>query len=132
MNYIMKDEKKFVRICLENFNEQLTLVDNNFRIIIFVDKKFVNQCELALLNRFEKIILSFDKLLDNNLKRISTNFMNELKLRELLKKYRNINFSIRDLLINCGEEEIQGLIYYYSKEARKIIVKIMKSNKRIM
>ena len=119
MNYIIKDEKKFVRICLENFNEQLTLVDNNFRIIIFVDKKFVNQCELALLNRFEKIILSFDKLLDNNLKRISTNFMNELKLRELLKKYRNINFSIRDLLINCGEEEIQGLIYYYSKEARK-------------
>ena len=68
MNYIIKDEKKFVRICLENFNEQLTLVDNNFRIIIFVDKKFVNQCELALLNRFEKIILSFDKLLDNNLK----------------------------------------------------------------
>ena len=58
--------------------------------------------------------------------------MNELKLRELLKKYKNINFSIRDLLIDCGEEEIQGLIYYYSKEARKIIVKIMKSNKRIM
>ena len=29
MNYIMKDEKKFVRICLENFNEQLTLVNYN-------------------------------------------------------------------------------------------------------
>ena len=119
MNYIIKDEKKFVRICLENFSEQLTLVDNNFRIIIFVDKKFVKECELALLNRFEKIILSFDKLLDSNLKRISANLIKELKLREAIRKYRNINYSLRDLLINCGEEEIQGLIYYYSKESKK-------------
>ena len=86
MNYIIKDEKKFIRICLENFNEQLTLVNNKFRIIIFVDKSFVNQCELALLNRFEKIILSFDKLLDNNLKRISTNLIKELKLKNIIKK----------------------------------------------
>ena len=119
MNYIIKDEKKFVRVCLENFSEQLTLVDNNFRIIVFVDKKFVNQCELALLNRFEKIILSFDKLLDNNLKRISNNLIAKLKLKEAIRKYRNNNYSLKDLLINCGEEEIQGLIYYYSKESKK-------------
>ena len=119
MNYIIKDEKKFVRICLENFNEQLTLVDNNFRIIIFVDKKFVNECELALLNRFEKIILTFDKLLDNNLKRLSANLIKEFKIKEAIRKYRNNNYSLKDLLINCGEEEIQGLIYYCSRESNK-------------
>jgi hypothetical protein len=119
MNYIIKDEKKFIRICLENFNEQLTLVNNKFRIIIFVDKSFVNQCELALLNRFEKIILSFDKLLDYKLKRISTNLIKELNLKKIIKKYKDINYSLNDLLINCGEEDIQGLIYYYSKEAQK-------------
>ena len=119
MNYIIKDEKKFVRICLENFNEQLTLVDNNFRIIIFVDKNFVKECELALINRFEKIILSFDKLLDTNLERISTNLIKQLKLKDSWKKYKDINYSLKDLLINCGEEEIQGLIYYYSKESKK-------------
>ena len=119
MNYIIKDEKKFVRICLENFNEQLTLVDNNFRVIIFVDKKFVNKCELALLSRFEKINLLFDKLLDNNLKRISANLIKSLKLKEAVRKYKDINYSLKDLLINCGEEEIQGIIYYYSKESKK-------------
>lgn len=41
MNYIIKDENKYVRICLENFNEQLTKIDEKFRIIILVDKNFV-------------------------------------------------------------------------------------------
>jgi len=132
MNYIIKDEKKFVRICLENFSEQLTLVDNNYRIIIFFDKKYVKVCKLALLNRFEKTILSFDKLLDSNLKRISANLIKELRFREAIRKYRNINYSLRDLLINCGEEEIQGLIYFYSKESKKTNGELMKSNKRIM
>ena len=63
MNYIIKDEKKFARICLENFNEQLTLVNDKFRIIILVDRKFVNKCDLAFLNRLEKMILSFNKLI---------------------------------------------------------------------
>ena len=118
-NYIIKDDKKFVRICLENFNEQLTLVNEKFRIIILVDKKFVGECDLAFLNRLEKIILSFDKLLDNDLKRISGNLLDEIKLKKTINKYKKINYSLKDLLINCGEEEIQALIYYFSVESKK-------------
>jgi len=120
MNYVIKDDKKFVRICLENFNEQLTLVNEKFRIIILVDKKFVNKCNLAFLNRLEKIVLSFDKLLDNDLKRISQNLIDEIKLKNTITKYdKIINYSLKDLLINCKEEEIQALIYYFSKESQK-------------
>ena len=54
MNYIIKENKKYVRICLENFNDQLTLVNEKFRVIILLDKKFVNKCDLAFLNRLEK------------------------------------------------------------------------------
>ena len=118
-NYIIKDEKKFVRICLENFNEQLTEVNDKFRIIILVDRRFVNKCDFAFLSRDEKMILSFDKLLDNNLKNISKNLIEEIKLKKTIDRYKNINYSLKELLINCGDEEIQGLIYYFSKEYKK-------------
>jgi len=39
-----------------------------------------------------------------------------------LKNYEDINYSLKDLLINCGEEEIQGLIYYYSNKFKKNFV----------
>ena len=118
-NYIIKDEKKFVRICLENANEQLTLVHDRFKIIILFDKRYIDQCELALLNRLEKMNLSFGILLDNKLKKISDNIIKELRFRNIIEKYKNVNFSLKDLLINCGNEDIQGLIYYLSKELNK-------------
>ena len=57
MNYIVKDEKKFARICFDNFNEQLTEVCDNFRIIILENRYFINKCDLALLSRLETMIL---------------------------------------------------------------------------
>ena len=120
MNYIIKDEKKFARICLEDkFSEQLTEVNDKLRIIILVDKKFVKKVNLAFLNRFEKMILSFDKLLENDLKILSNNLIGEMNLEKSISNYPNINYELKDLLINCGEEEIQGLIYYYYNKSKK-------------
>ena len=119
MNYIVKDDKNFIRICLENFAEQLTLVNQRFRVIILVDKNFVNKCDLAFLNRLEKMVLSFEKLLANDLKNISKNIIDEIKLKVAIKKYKDINYNLKDLLINCGNEDIQALIYYFSKESKK-------------
>ena len=39
INYKIIDDQKFVRICIENFNEQLTPASDSFKIIILVDKK---------------------------------------------------------------------------------------------
>ena len=122
MNYIINNDKKFVRISLENFNEQLTLVNEKFRVIILVDSRTVRKCELAFLNRFEKMILSFGKLLSDDLKRISKNLIEDIKLEKIIKSFNNdyiINYSLKDLLINCGDEEIQSLLYYFSNEAKK-------------
>ena len=115
MNYIIKDDKKLVRVCFDYFNEQLTFVNEKFRVIILVDRRFVNYCDLAFLSRFEKMVLSFDKLLDNDLKKIFKNLKDDIKLRDTIKKYKNINYSLRDLLINSGDEDIQAMIYYFGK-----------------
>ena len=119
MNYIIKNDKKLVRICLENFNEQLTEVNERFRVIILIDKRILNKCNIAFLNRLEKMNLSFEKLLDKDTKRISDNFLNEIKLLKSIEKYKNINYSLKDLLINCNEEDIRALIYFFSKELKK-------------
>ena len=112
-NFQMINGKKFARICLDNFDDQLTEVNNGFRIIILVDKRFVNKCDLAFLNRLEKMIVSFDQLLDDRLKKISNNLINDIKLKSTINLYDNVNYSLKNLLINCRDEEIQGLIYYF-------------------
>ena len=123
MNYIINNDKKFVRISLENFNEQLTLVNENFRVIVLMDQKSVRKCELAFLNRFEKMILSSDRLLNDDLERISRNLIDEIRLERTINTYNEdnekLNYSLGDLLINSGEGEIQSLIYYFSNETKK-------------
>ena len=47
MNYIVKDNNNYARIWLENFNAQLTLINYRFRMIILVDKEYVNECDFG-------------------------------------------------------------------------------------
>ena len=116
MNYEIIDEEKYARICLDSFRELKTLVNDKFRIIIIVDKRFVNKCDLAFLNRLEKMILSFDNLLDEQMGKVSREIIQALNLKESVKEYKYANYSLEDLLINCEEQNIQGLVYYYSKK----------------
>ena len=120
-NFQMLNGKRFARICLDNFDDQLTEVNNGFRIILLVDKRFVNKCDLAFLNRLEKMILSFDQLLDERLTKFSNKLIKDLKLKNTISLYDNdnINYSLKNLLINCRDEEIQGLIYYFSIQNKK-------------
>ena len=116
MNYEIIDEEKYARICLDSFRELKTLVNDKFRIIILVDKRFVNKFDLAFLNRLEKMYLSFDNLLDPQLSEISREIIQVLNLKETVLEYKKANYSLEDLLINCDVPNIQGLVYYYSKK----------------
>ncbi len=115
MNYVMKDEEKCVRICFDSFSESLTPVKDTFRIIILVDRNFINKIDFAFLNRLEKMKISFEKLLDDNQKALATKIIGEINFKKPLEDNK-INYKLGDLLINCGIEEIQGLIYYEMKK----------------
>ena len=118
MNFTIKDGKKYARICQGSFSDQLTLINDEFRCIVMVDKKYVDSVAPPFLNRFEKMIITFENLLTAQQKNFSQNIINnELNLKTIIMdKYKkfNIKYQIKDLLINCGKEDIQGLIYYYS------------------
>ena len=116
-NYQIIDGEKYTKIFLDNFNPQLIRVSEEFRIIVFIDKKCINKYDLMFLDRFEKIDCVLEDLLNNELKRISRNIIKEINLKSYFDKYKKKNKDnpFGDLLINCEEEDIHGLIYYFSQ-----------------
>ena len=120
MNYKIIDDQKYVRICLENFSEQLTPVNDNFKIIVLVDKKFVNKTDMAFLNRLEKMKISFNDLLDKRQKDFIKIIQEEIRLKEEIKAETKIfNYDLKYLLINCNKQDIGGLIYYLFLETKR-------------
>ena len=116
-NYIIKDDKKYARICFGKFDEQLAPVNDSFRIIILVNKKLVNEYNAAFLSRFEKIEIDIDRLLDDEQTKLTKSIIEEINLKYFIDNYQKknyINYNLKDLLINCRAKDIQGLIYYYS------------------
>ena len=103
MNYKIIDDKRYVRICLDNFSEDLTPVNDTFRVIILVDKRFVNSVDMTFLNRLDKIQINFRDLLDDGQKKIIKIIMQNIRLKDEIKKRQpNINYDLSNLLINCS------------------------------
>ena len=119
MNYKIIDDQKFVKICLENFSEQLTPVNDSFKIIVLVDRKFVDKVDMAFLNRLEKMKINFEDLLDDKQKVLIKNIMEEIRLEKEIKERKRFNYNLNSLLINCTKEDIGGLVYYLCLETKK-------------
>ena len=112
-NFIIKDGKKYARICHGNFSDQLTHINEKFKIIIMVNKKFLDKVDPPFLNRFEKMIISFDKLISEKEKAIADNILGELDLKKYINRLNyKVNYELKDLLIGCRKEDILGMIYY--------------------
>ena len=121
MNYTYKDGKKYARICHGNFSDQLVYIHDSFRLVVMVDKKFINSAEPPFINRFEKVIISSDKMLDNSKKNLADSICEELNIKSLINKSYKINYQIKDLLIGCKKQDIQGLIYNFCNKRKNRI-----------
>ena len=108
MNYTIIDEKKYTKMSSDTSNEQLFLVNNNFRIIILVDNISKNKVDLSFINRFEKISISLDKLLDDKLKRMARYLIQDIKLNNTIEKFRDINYSLNDYLLIVEMKKFKG------------------------
>ena len=114
-NFIIKDGKQYTRICLGNYSEQHTPINRSFRVIVMVNKRYLDKVEPPFLNRFEKILLSFSQLIDENLKSLADIISSELdmkKYEDLLKYKEKINYRLKNLLIGCNKGHLLGMIYY--------------------
>ena len=80
-------------------SKSLALVNNKFKVIVLVDKNQIENQDPPFLNRFEKHILNFSTILNEDLISLSEeiydtlnqiiNIPNNNNLEKLLKKYFN-------------------------------------------
>ena len=120
-NFIIKDDKKYCRICQGNFTEQMTYIHDKFRIIIMIDKNYIDKQESPFLSRFEKAIVKFEELLSEKQKKTSRLIFDELGINEQLKKM-GVNY-IKNLLIKCNKVCIDKLYFYYSNQLKEEEIK---------
>ena len=135
-NYTILNNKKFATVAIGINSNIQTYIHDKLRIVVFMNSKCLNKRETLpetpFLSRFEKHILNYDDLLQtkhidlNKLKEI-INYFNKFKKIQTkinpkvlilypkqnknLNQYSESEIIINNLLINCNDAEIKGIIY---------------------
>ena len=105
--------RKYARITIGSSTDALFEVDNNFKCIVLVDNKKLDQQDRPFLNRFEKQVFSFENLLNEKENDITNQIYEILNhatsIDDKLKK--NIKIDISQHLVNFNLEEIRAIVY---------------------
>ena len=116
-NSIYLENKKFVKI---GMSKSLSLLNNKFKIILLEDKENISKLDSTFLKYFEKHIISFSNLLNDELNAI----LNEIieTLTNILKYDTNDNIinKLQKHLFFINKDAIKSLVYLKSKELEKI------------
>ena len=117
-NFTAIGGKNYVRLSIGSSNNNIySLINDNFRCIVTVDIDKIDEEEAPFLNRFEKHILSFEEILSKGLSSFAKEIYQKLlDLINISDDFISINYSLKNLLINCELEEIQYLIFKSSLE----------------
>ena len=117
-NFIDLQGVKFARL---GSSKSLSLVNDNFKVIVLVDQNNIPKEDPPFLNRFEKHIISFTNILNDDL----VNFADEIFsiLKNIITFYLNFFDDKKKikLLLNknikfINNEEVRGLVYMAHKE----------------
>ncbi|OUM60841.1 hypothetical protein PIROE2DRAFT_13322 [Piromyces sp. E2] len=111
-NFRKVGESNYARIALGNSNTQNYKVNNNFRCIVLLDKNELDKQDPPFINRFEKHIIKFENLLDNKQRDLSHQIYDIIQSFSD-KQDKKLKIDIQSEIINCDQEEIQGIIYQY-------------------
>ena len=119
-NFTVVGNKNYSRLAVGSNTNTFAYVNNDFRCIVSVDIDQIENEEAPFLNRFEKHIISFEYLLDQDLIKECNKIKSILDL--LVKpdnKFKAIYYDLEKLLINCNIDEIQALVYQAKIEGKK-------------
>jgi len=119
-NFTVMSNRNFARISIGSKLNIYSYVNDNFKCIVNIDVDAIDNQEAPFLNRFEKHLVSYENLLNEDLINESHNIEKILyNLISFSKGNKFFNYNITKLLINCNLEEIQGIIYNADKKGIK-------------
>ena len=114
-NFTIIGNKSYARIAMGHRTNAYSYVNEKFRCIVNVEEDKISKEEPPFLNRFEKHIISFENLLDENTVKKSNEIYETLLKLTIInkedKRFEGINYSLKDIFINLDKEEINGYIY---------------------
>ena len=109
-NFQKYGDSNYARIVLDSTTNERRVVNKNFRCIVLLEQKDVEEQDPPFLNRFEKHLMSFGYLLTEQQNILAKSIYNEFKdlaiipeNKDLLPLYVNINIEeIRCILLNIA------------------------------
>ena len=118
-HYLKEIEKKYVRLSLGMINIPRLFVHDRFKCAILIDENDVYNKDPPFLNRFEKHIISFKILLNEEEINICEYIYNMFQKLTYNKKILYEDIDLKNQKINLGKEEIFGLYYKLKQEFNK-------------
>ena len=117
-NYIYLNGKKFVHL---GESKSLALVNDKFKVIVLIEKKNLENQEAPFLNRFEKHMINFSNLLNEDMKELSNDIfkiLNEIFdfSNYISDKYQDIISRLKNYKLTINKQEVQSLVYISSKK----------------
>ena len=117
-NFTVLSNKCYARLAVGSNTNTFAYVNNDFRCIVSVDIEQMNNEEAPFLNRFEKHVISFEYLLNNELIKESENIKSILDtlVKCSSNMFKAINYDLEKLLINGSIEEFK---LWFTKQIKK-------------
>jgi len=111
-NFTIMGDKQFARIAFE-YSKISSEVNKDFHVIIIVDNNKIQELKLdpPFLNRFEKHLINFRMLLKEKDKEIANKINEYITIISSYNNNENLKIDLSKLLINCEQNNIEGLIY---------------------
>ena len=104
-NFTAINNKNYLRLAFGTNTNIFSFVNKDFRCIINIEKDKLSQLDASFLNIFEKHIMSFEYIMDDELIKESE------KIKNIIDEFSNcnnkifkaINYVLKKLMINCGK-----------------------------
>jgi len=116
-NFTCMGDKKFARIAFE-YSKISSEVNKDFHVIIIVDNTKIQELKLdpPFLNRFEKHLINFRMFLEEKDIEIARKVFEYIKIISSYNNNENLKLDLGKLLINCEQNNIEGLIFKIKKD----------------
>ena len=114
-NYTVVGQKKNCRVALGPFSNPMCQVDDGFRCIVLIDEQRVDYTDPPFLNRFEKQLLRFSDVLNDDEKDVISCLRDWTKAISTVQE-RESHFNETDMFLGFNEDTLPSLVLHLNKD----------------
>ncbi len=114
-NYTVVGRKKNCRVALGPFSNPMCQVDDEFRCIVLIDEQGVDYTDPPFLNRFEKQLLRFSDVLNEDQKEVISCLEDWTKAISTVPEFES-HFNETDMFMGFNEDTLPSLVLHISKD----------------